>query len=199
MFELIYPDDLAPLLPRPNVNAPGDTVRSESAGGEFLPVIEPNGMVIGRGGRSWCHSGAKPLHPVVHLHVIDRYGRLWLQKRPMSKDIQPGKWDTAVGGHVDYGESVIEALYRETSEELGLREFNPIWLCAYEFESEVEREMVCVYAAVGSFRLKPDPDEVDEIRGWEMETIDENLGKSLFTPNFEGEFVKMRSTLLSLL
>ena len=117
----------------------------------------------------------------------------------MSKDIQPGKWDTAVGGHVDYGESVIEALYRETSEELGLREFNPIWLCAYEFESEVEREMVCVYAAVGSFRLKPDPDEVDEIRGWEMETIDENLGKSLFTPNFEGEFVKMRSTLLSLL
>ena len=44
------------------------------------------------------------LHPVVHLHVMREGGFLYLQKRAMDKDIQPGKWDTAVGGHVDFGE-----------------------------------------------------------------------------------------------
>jgi 8-oxo-dGTP pyrophosphatase MutT (NUDIX family) len=28
-----------------------------------------------------------------------------------------GKWDTACGGHVDYGESVDDALRREVSED----------------------------------------------------------------------------------
>ena len=162
-------------------------------------MIQENGMVIGRAERSYCHSPAKPLHPVVHLHIIDRYSRLYLQKRSMKKDIQPGKWDTAVGGHVDYGESIQEALFREAYEELGFREFNPVWLMSYVFESDVEREMVNVFAAVGSFSLRPDHDEVDEIKAWDLESIDENLGKSLFTPNFEQEYVRVRAGLLSLL
>ena len=50
------------------------------------------------------------LHPVVHLHLFNSRGELYLQKRPEWKDIQPGRWDTAVGGHVDYGETVDEKL-----------------------------------------------------------------------------------------
>lgn len=117
----------------------------------------------------------------------------------MKKDIQPGRWDTAVGGHVSYGESLMEALYREASEEIGLYDFNPIYLQSYVFESEVERELVNVFAAVGCYDLKPDMDEVEQGRFWKMEEIEENLGKSLFTPNFEGEFVRIKDTLLSLL
>ena len=210
MFELIYPDDAAPVIPAPDVNSAVARANSCSmqAGAvnvhpgkaaEYFPVIQENGMVIGRAERSYCHSPAKPLHPVVHLHIIDRYSRLYLQKRSMKKDIQPGKWDTAVGGHVDYGESIQEALFREAYEELGFREFNPVWLMSYVFESDVEREMVNVFAAVGSFSLRPDHDEVDEIKAWDLESIDENFGKSLFTPNFEQEYVRVRAGLLSLL
>lgn len=210
MFELIYPDDAAPVIPAPDVNSAVARANSCSmqAGAvnvhpgkaaEYFPVIQENGMVIGRAERTYCHSPAKPLHPVVHLHIIDRYSRLYLQKRSMKKDIQPGKWDTAVGGHVDYGESIQEALFREAYEELGFREFNPVWLMSYVFESDVEREMVNVFAAVGSFSLRPDHDEVDEIKAWDLESIDENLGKSLFTPNFEQEYVRVRAGLLSLL
>lgn len=195
MIELIYPYDVAPQIPAPTA----ESLPSKAASCEYFPIVEPNGIVIGRSAREYCHSGAKPLHPVIHIHIIDRFSRIYLQKRSMRKDIQPGKWDTAVGGHVSYGESMMEAVYREASEELGFTEFNPIWLGTYEFESSVEKEMVNIFAAVGSFDLHPDLDEVDEGRWWELDDIDANLGKDVFTPNFESEFTMIRKSLLALL
>lgn len=197
MFDLVYPPSLPPELPGPRADSFPDADSAEKK--EMFPVTEPTGLVTGMASRKYCHSGAKVLHPVVHLHIIDRYGRLYLQKRSADKDIQPGKWDTAVGGHVDYGEQLLEALFRETSEELGLREFNPIYLGSYVFESEIEKELVNVFAAVGTFSLSPDKDEVEDGRYWEMKDIEENLGKSVLTPNFEQEFVRIKDNLLALL
>lgn len=195
MVELIYPYDVAPMVPAPTA----DSSMQNSASGEFFPIVEPNGLVVGRAAREYCHSGAKPLHPVIHIHIIDRFSRIYLQKRSMRKDIQPGKWDTAVGGHVSYGESIVEAVYREAYEELRFHEFNPIHLETYEFESSVEREMVSVFAAVGSYDLQPDPEEVAEGRWWPVEEIDASIGKGVFTPNFESEFQMIRKSLLALL
>lgn len=195
MIDLIYPYDIAPVLPAPTAGAKVVV----APGAEWFPVVLPSGMVIGRSTREYCHGGAKPLHPVIHIHIIDRYSRIYMQKRSMLKDIQPGKWDTAVGGHVSYGESLMEAVYREASEELGFTEFNPIHLETYEFESPVEKEMVNVFAVVGSYELHPDLDEVDEGRWWELADIDANIGKGIFTPNFESEFQMIRKSLLALL
>ena len=195
MIELIYPYDLAPVMPPPTA----ETSFARPSCREWFPIVEPSGLVVGRSSRQYCHSGAKPLHPVVYLHIIDRQSRIYLQKRSMKKDIQPGKWDTAVGGHVSYGETVLEALYREASEELGLECFNPIHLETYEFESPIEREMVNVFAAVGAYDLHPDLDEVDEGRWWSLDDLDASIGKGVFTPNFESEFSMIRSALLALL
>ena len=197
MFDLIYPLDMPPVLPPRRA---GDAaVAPEPGRKEMFPVVEPSGLVEGIASRQYCHSGSKVLHPVVHLHIVDRFGRLYLQKRSMKKDIQPGKWDTAVGGHVDYGEMLLEALYREASEELGFKEFNPVYLCSYVFESRIEKELVNVFAAVGAFTLSPDRDEVDEGRWWEMDEIERSIGMDVMTPNFEQEFVRIKKTLLALL
>lgn len=195
MIELIYPYDTAPLVPAPTA----DSLSAKPADAEWFPVVDQNGVVVGRSTRAYCHGGHKPLHPVVHLHIIDRYSRIYLQKRSMWKEIQPGKWDTAVGGHIAYGESVIEALHREAAEELGFTEFNPIPLETYLFESEIEKEMVNVFAAVGSYELHPDRNEVDEGGWWPVDDIDANLDKGVFTPNFESEYRMIRSSLLALL
>lgn len=195
MIELIYPYDMAPIVPTPTAETSMQYLSSE----EWFPIVEPVGIVTGRATRRYCHSGSKPLHPVIHIHIIDRYGRIYLQKRSMRKDIQPGKWDTAVGGHVSYGETLLEATFREASEELGLTAFNPIFVTSYIFESEIEREMVNVFAAVGNFDLKPDLDEVDDGRWWPVEEINENIGNNLFTPNFESEFASIEKELLALL
>lgn len=209
MIELVYPiGATAPdLEPRPKITAALRQALGDGAeplevlrpGVEMLPVVDPSGIVIGQASRKYCHSGAKPLHPVVHLHILNREGKLYIQKRSMKKDLLPGRWDTAVGGHIGYGESVLEALYREASEELGFYDFNPVGLFSYVFESDTERELINSFAAVGNFELHPDLDEVDEGRFWSFEEIDANLLKSIFTPNFEKEFQMIRKPLEALL
>mgnify|MGYP002596447948 CR=1 FL=1 len=68
----------------------------------IFPVVDETGRVVGCATRGECHDGRRLLHPVVHLHLFNSRGELYLQKRPLWKDIQPGRWDTAVGG-LDHG------------------------------------------------------------------------------------------------
>ncbi len=159
---------------------------------ELFPVVDSDGRVTGSATRGECHDGKSMLmHPVVHLHILDP-GRnaILLQRRSMSKDIQPGRWDTAVGGHVDYGETVADALLREAREELGVDASGAATLCRYEWRSERERELVNVhvlFADPESLALKPDPDEVDEVRFWPLDELVAVRGKGVLTPNFEQE------------
>ena len=93
---------------------------------ELFPLVNEDGQVLGSITRGKAHDGSKLLHPVVHLHLFNSHGQLYLQKRPEWKDIQPGKWDTACGG-----------------------------------------------------------------RCWSREEIAANIGKNVFTPNFESEYTKV--------
>ncbi|GHT62699.1 NTP pyrophosphohydrolase [Bacteroidia bacterium] len=158
---------------------------------EIFPLVDESGRVVGQATRSECHSGSKVLHPVVHLHVFNSRGELLLQKRAMDKDIQPGKWDTSVGGHVDFGESVESALYREVREELGIEDFTPEFLQSYVFESSIEKELVYTYKTIYDGPFEFDKKEIDQIRFWSIAEIENDLGKSIFTPNFENEFRKI--------
>jgi isopentenyldiphosphate isomerase/intracellular septation protein A len=160
---------------------------------EILPVVDENGNVIGKALRSDCHfnPNEKILHPVVHMHVINSRGEIYLQHRSPLKKVQPGKWDTAVGGHISFGEDLETGLRRETEEEIGLPDFNPRFIHKYIWETEVERELVFMFVSQADSGLKVNPDEISEGRFWSLAEIRENLGKGVFTPNFEKEFLIM--------
>jgi len=162
---------------------------------EIFPLVDEKGDVIGQASRAKCHDGSKLLHPVVHLHVLNSKGELYLQLRPAHKDIQPGKWDTSVGGHIDFGEKVEEALLREVREELGMTDFMPVFIHSYIFESEVEREMVYSYYTVYDGEINPDPTELADGRFWPLSEINRQLGNSVFTPNFEQEYKQISAVL----
>jgi isopentenyldiphosphate isomerase len=156
---------------------------------ELFPIVDDEGNVIGEELRSVCHNGRSMLlHPVVHLHVLNSSGELFLQKRSMKKDIQPGKWDTSVGGHVDPGETVENALIREAFEELGLENFRYRFLCRYIWTSPMEKELVNSFTTITEDVPVLNTNEIEEGRFWTLKEIKESLGKGIFTPNFEHEF-----------
>ncbi|MBQ0093467.1 MAG: NUDIX domain-containing protein [Bacteroidales bacterium] len=188
MIELVYPLDFAPLAIG---TSPGSSA-------EMLPVVESNGMVSAQASRTACHQ-RRLLHPVVRLFLINREGRFFLQKRAVTKELYPGLWDNAVTGHVLYGESFQEALFREASEEICLRRFNPLQIGGYIYKIPAERELVCVYAAVGTFSLNPNTDEVETGEYWSAEQIEKAVGKGVLTPGFEKDWRLFKDKVCALL
>jgi isopentenyldiphosphate isomerase len=162
---------------------------------ELFPVVDETGNEISVAPRTVCHDGISMLlHPVVHLHLFNEKGELFLQKRAKTKDLLPGKWDTSVGGHISPGESAEQALKREALEELGLKDFKYQHLGIYIWESLREREYV--YSFTGSTAEIPsiNQEEIDDGRFWTIHEIKENVGTGIFTPNFEKEFLLLTRT-----
>lgn len=64
---------------------------------------------------------------VVGALVVDPQGRIYVQRRSEERALFPGCWDI-VGGHAEPGETVLDALRRELTEETGwrLEQFGPV-------------------------------------------------------------------------
>ena len=163
---------------------------------ECFDIIDRSGNIIGTATREECHGNRDLAHRTVHVLVFNSAGELYLQKRSMSKDIQPGKWDTSVGGHLDLGETVQQAVHREMKEELNIdapvKYIYDYWMC-----NEVETEYVHTYICVYDGDIIFNPDEIDDGRFWSREEIEKSIGTGVFTPNFEQEYQEYLRTLTS--
>ena len=175
------------IITRPEKTARPEEPERREDGEEVLPLVNERGLTLGKATRRECHGGKKLLHPVIHLHVFNLAGEVYLQKRPAWREVEPLKWDLSVGGHIRFGEPASEALLREAEEELGLREFEPVAVRKYIYESAREREFVYLYRACCEGPFTPG-DEVEEGRFWSRGEIREKLGQGVFTPQFESEW-----------
>ena len=158
---------------------------------EWFEIFDEHGKRIGIAPRRVCHKKTFLRHRAVRLIVKNSNGKILLQKRSPLKDIQPSKWDTSVGGHVSLGEDPLEAIIRETKEELdiNIKEKDIQFLYEYDWFSDVEREWIYTFLYTTSKKdFIFDKKEISEIRFWSYKEIVENLGKNIFTPNFETEF-----------
>ncbi|MBN1356609.1 NUDIX domain-containing protein [bacterium] len=137
--------------------------------------------------RCRCHADPVLTHRTVHVMVLDGGNRILSQKRSLAKDIQPGKWDTAVGGHVEPGEDSDAAAIREFREELGLQSPGMTFLYEYLWVSDLESERVRTYLArcEGPFRF--DPDEIDDLNFFSLDQLQKMDIENGLTPNFRFE------------
>lgn len=162
---------------------------------ELFDIVDENGVVIGTAPRSKCHGDPSLIHRTAHVFVFHPDGdHLLLQLRRMDKDIQPGKWDTSVGGHLDHGEDYETAARRELKEELGFSgnaELN--FLFDDKIRNEIESENTRVYSIISEGPFSFQKSEIDDIRFWSFAEIDSELatGGSAFTPNLCLELKKL--------
>jgi len=160
--------------------------------GEFFDIVDDDNLVIGRAAREECHGNPLLVHRAVHVLVFNSAGELLLQKRSLHKDIQPGKWDTSVGGHLDIGESFLAAAKREMKEELGLENIPLTYLYPSKIRNEIESENIETFLVVTDENVVAAPDEVEEVRFWPTGEVDHCLGQNIFTPNFEEEWMMFK-------
>jgi isopentenyldiphosphate isomerase len=155
---------------------------------EQLEVVNIKGEVIGYAPRAEIHGNPSLIHRVVHVLVFNKKGGLLLQKRPQTKDVAPGKWDTSVGGHVGIGEELHFSSRREMHEELGITGCEPEHLYSYIHSNSYETELVTTYRCVYEGGISFNKGEIEEIRFWSFDDIREAMGKNILSDNFEHEF-----------
>ncbi len=163
---------------------------------EYFEIVDEKDRVIGKAPRSRCHGDPSLVHRVTHVLVVNSKGEILLQKRSPNKDIQPGKWDTSVGGHLNIGEDYEAAAYREMEEELGIEGVDIQFLYGYPLRNTIESENVKTYLCSYAGEILFDSGEITEARFWSIKEIEENLGNGIFTPNFEEEFGYYKEYLL---
>lgn len=132
---------------------------------EIFDIVNERDEVVGNAPRTVVHARGL-LHRAVHVLVFNARGEVFLQKRSMKKDRQPGVWDSSSSGHVDSGEDYDTCAVRELREEIGLSVTKtPQRLFKIDACDATDAEFVWVYrcGSEGPFTLHPD--EIDE-GGW---------------------------------
>jgi len=154
---------------------------------EYFDVVDESGSVIGKAKRSECHGNPDLIHRTIHAVVFHPDGRMLLQKRSMNKDVQPGKWDTAVGGHLDSGEDFQTAVLREIKEELGLLvDFSDLeYIMDAKIRNSIESENIKVYKLIHAGPFNFQKEEIEKVEFWDMGDLEKSIESNpkAFTPN----------------
>jgi len=132
---------------------------------DIFDIVNERDEVVDRQPRSVVHrSGLK--HRAAHVLVFNSRGEVFLQKRSMKKDRQPGLWDSSAAGHLDSGEDYDAAAARELNEEIGLKATQPLpRLFKINACEETDQEFVWVYRCHNDGPFELNPDEIDS-GGW---------------------------------
>jgi isopentenyl-diphosphate delta-isomerase type 1 len=163
------------------------------SGEQWFEIVDEKDQVIGLATRRECHGNPDLVHRVAHVLVVNRDGQLLLQKRSMTKDVQPGRWDTSVGGHLDPGEGYRAAALREMREELGIADVPIEFLYYSQIRNDFESENIATFLTCYNGEICFDPGEIDAVRFFSAEEISLRLGEGFFTPNFEEEWLLYNS------
>ncbi len=151
---------------------------------ELLETFDLNGNFLGLISRKDCHKNPGIAHRAVHLLVFKNEKELFLQKRSEKKDLYPLCWDTSVGGHLNVGESYIDAAIRECIEELGFKPLTVKFLYKYTAFFEEETELVETFATFYNKEFNINKEEVAEVKVFSLDYLFNLNDHSFFSPYF---------------
>ncbi len=154
---------------------------------EILDVVDCQNQVTGQASRREIHLNGW-MHRSIHVFVLDRSGRLYIQKRSANKDTFAGAYDSAAAGHVEAGESYYDCAVRELQEELGLtaEQVSMVQVGELAPSEDNGNEHVRFYLARTDATPVPNPDEVESGAFYTLDQVEALIASpgTLFAPTF---------------
>lgn len=136
---------------------------------ELFDVVDEADQVIGQATRQEVHERGL-LHRAAHVFVTNSRGELLVQQRSSTKDSYPLHWTSSASGHLDAGESYLEAAGRELREEIGL-EATLEFLVKLPAGPETSNEHTVLFGAISDENPIPDPSEVAAVASYSLDDL----------------------------
>lgn len=157
---------------------------------ELLDVIDEQDNVIGQMNHSDIDKKLLP-HRIVHVLIFDKEGNMLLQKRSMKKSFCPGYWSTAVGGHVQSGETYEVAALREFEEELGVKVKIDFLFKTKYYDPRGFFMILGIFKTTYEGDFKLNPEEVESVNYFSRKKLNEMIERGeLFHPELKFLLVK---------
>jgi len=148
---------------------------------EVYDIVDENDNVIGKATREEVHKNNKLIHRSIMFFIFDKKGRIFVNQRTENKEFFPEYWSITFGGHVNFGESYVDAVVRECKEETGI-EGKPFFMGTIEVRLPQESENSKVFCFVSDKKPKLDPFEIKKGIFMTMKELKEKLKKDKFLP-----------------
>ena len=160
---------------------------------EYIDIVTELGKPTGKTAlKSEAHKNGW-YHNTIHLWLYNSKGEILLQQRSRKKVIHPLLWDVSAAGHIDAGETFIEAALRETEEEIGLKlsaenlQKIGTFLHETDYGAIQDNEFHQVFISelkVDINELKPQEDEVEDLKLVSIKEFDTLLSQSATNHHF---------------
>lgn len=154
-----------------------------------ITFVDRDDIVIGHGTKTDALDNGY-IHRIARVFIFDEAGNLLIQKRSPTVRL-PNRWDVSVAGHVDQGETYIQAALRECKEEVGVTDL-PLTLLGKVYteendEPQLKRRFNTLFRAVCAEPFEVATEEVAEVKWIALDELTLLMGQvpDDFTEGFQ--------------
>lgn len=159
--------------------------------------VDDRDRVVGSGSIEEALKGGHAVR-IVRIFIADIAGKILIQKRSNKVKNSALKWDQSAGGHVDEGESYLEAARRELFEEMGIIDVRLKKICKYftndTYGNYTRKRYNIIYNGTYDGEVIIDNNEVSDYRWLTLNELDTWIANSRqdFTNGFIEAYSKYR-------